>query len=113
MRPLLHVFGHVHAGRTDFIGWLSSGRERVIWDRAQSALQKGLDRKSSGLVFDLCNLGLWWDLASMVGWSCYAVFWERIWGGEEAVRSSTLMINAAAMYEGTGTLGNAVQVVDI
>lgn len=113
MKPLLHVFGHVHAGRTDFEGRLRHGRERVIWDRAQRALQSGLDRKARGLLLDLCNLGLWCDLGKLAGWACSAMLRERLWGREEDKSRSTLMINAALMYEGTGRMGNKVQVVEI
>lgn len=113
VKPLLHVFGHVHAGRTDFEGRLRSGRERVIWDRARDALKSGLDRKARGLLWDLGDLGLWWDLGRLTGWACYAVLWEIHWGGKRPMKRSTLMVNAAAMYEGTGRLGNEVQVVEI
>jgi predicted phosphodiesterase len=104
VKPLLHAFGHVHAGRTDFEGRLRNGRERVIWDQAQKALQSGLDRKARGLLLDWCNLGLWWDLARLAGWGCCAVLQERLWGGGEESEKSTLMVNAALMYEGTGRM---------
>lgn len=107
------MFGHVHAGRTDFEGRLCSGRERIIWDRAQTALQSGLDRKARGLLLDLFNLGLLFDLGRLAGRACHAVLQERIWGGAETPRGSTLMVNAALMYEGTGKMGNEVQMIDI
>jgi hypothetical protein len=108
---LLHVFGHVHAGRTDFEGRLRNGRERVIWDRVQAALQSGLDREARGLS-DLCDLGMWWDLGKVVVYGCQSVLQERVWG-DNVVAGSTLMVNAALMFEGSGRLGNKVQVVDI
>lgn len=113
MKPLLHVFGHVHAGRTDFEGRLHRGRERVIWDRAQTALQSGLNRRARGLLLDLFNHGLWWDLGRPVGWACWAVLRERIWDGGETLQGGTLMVNAALMYEGMGRMGNEVQVIEI
>lgn len=113
VKPLLHVFGHVHAGRTDFEGRLRHGRERVIWDRPQRVLQSGLDRKARGLLLDLCNVGLWWDLGRLAGWGCYAVLQGRLRGDREEAEKSTLMVNAALMYEGTGRMGNTVQVIDI
>lgn len=113
MKPLLHVFGHVHAERTNFEGWLHGGRERVIWDRSQTILEKGLGRKAHGFSLDLCNVGLWLDLGRLVGWGCYVILRERLWGGGEAVRRSTLMVNAALMYEGTGKMGNEIQLIDI
>jgi predicted MPP superfamily phosphohydrolase len=111
VKPLLHVFGHVHAGRTDFEGRLRNGRERVIWDRVQAALQSGLDREPRGLS-DLCDLGMWWDLGKVVVYGCQSVLQERVWG-DNVVAGSTLMVNAALMFEGSGRLGNKVQVVDI
>jgi hypothetical protein len=41
------------------------------------------------------------------------VLQEKLWGGREESEKSTLMVNAALMYEGTGRIGNKVQVIDI
>lgn len=112
VKPLLHVFGHVHAGRSDFEGWVKGGRERVVWDSGEEVLRRGLERKARGLVLDVLNLGLWWDLGRVVVLGVQAVVWERVWGGR-GVEASTVMVNAAMMYEGSGRLGNGVQVVDI
>jgi hypothetical protein len=49
----------------------------------------------------------------MVAWACYGLLRERLWGEGDSVRRSTLMVNAALMYEGTGKMGNKVQVIDI
>jgi hypothetical protein len=38
--------------------------------------------------------------------------WERVWGGR-LLEGQTVMVNAALMFEGSGVLGNEVQVVDI
>lgn len=113
VKPQLHVFGHVHSARSDFEGRTRDGRERVIWDRAQSALQNGLERKARGLVLDLCNLCLWWSLGQVILHGARAVVCEWIWGGGDSVRSSTLMVNAACMFEGSGRLGNQTQIVNI
>jgi len=112
VKPLLHVFGHVHAGRSDFEGWMKNGRERVIWDAGQAALQSGLARRARGFVWDLWNLCLWWDLGRVVFYGVKAVLWERVWGGR-MLEYQTVMVNAAMMFEGSGRLGNGVQVVDI
>jgi len=112
VKPLLHVFGHVHAGRSDFEGWAKGGRERVIWDAGQEALQSGLARRARGLVWDMWNLLLWWDLGRVVFYGVKAVLWERVWGGK-MLDYQTVMVNAAMMFEGSGRLGNEVQVVDI
>lgn len=113
VKPKLHVFGHVHSGRSDFEGRLRGGRERVIWDRAQSTLQDGLNRRARGLLLDPCNLYLWWDLGLVVLYGSRALVCEWIWGGGERVRGSTLMVNAACMVEGSGRLGNQIQIIDI
>lgn len=112
VKPLLHVFGHVHAGRSDFEGWVKGGRERVMWDGGEAIARKGLGRQARGLLLDVLNLGLWWDLGRVVALGVQAVVWERVWGGR-GLEASTVMINAAMMYEGSGRLGNGVQVVDI
>lgn len=112
VKPLLHVFGHVHAGRSDFEGWVKRGRERVIWDAGQEALQSGLSRRARGFVWDVWNLCLWWDLGRVVFYGVRAVLWERVWGGR-MLEYQTVMVNAAMMYEGSGRLGNEVQVVEI
>jgi predicted MPP superfamily phosphohydrolase len=112
VKPLLHVFGHVHAGRSDFEGWLKSGRERVVWDAGQDALISGLSRRARGCLWDFWNLCLWWDFGRVVFYGLKAVLWERVWGGR-LLEGQTLMVNAAMMFEGSGVLGNAVQVVDI
>lgn len=113
VKPLLHVFGHVHAARSDFEGrWATGGRERVVWAEGQRALEKGLRRQARGVVFDFFNLALWWDLGCVVYYGVGAVLWERVWGGASG-EASTLMVNAAMMYEGSGRLGNAAHVVDV
>ena len=111
-KPLLHVFGHVHAGRSDFEGWLMGGRTRVVWDKGAKARRRGLGRRARGLVWDLCNLGLWMDLGLVVFYGVKAVVWERVWGGRLG-GENTVFVNAAMMFEGSGRLGNGVQVVDI
>jgi len=112
VKPLLHVFGHIHAGRSDFEGWVKGGRERIIWDAGQEALQSGLARRARGFVWDFCNVCLWWDLGRVLFYGVRAVLWERVWGGR-MLEYQTIMVNAAMMYEGSGKLGNGVQVVDI
>lgn len=112
VRPAIHVFGHVHAGRSDFEGWLNGGRERVVWDEGERVLRRGLERKARGLPWDLMDFYLWWDVGRVLWCGVGAVLWERVWGGARGEASTTL-VNAALMWEGSGRLGNAVQVVDI
>lgn len=111
-KPLLHVFGHIHAGRSDFEGWLQGGRTRIVWDAAENARCRGLARRARGIVWDVMNLGLWWDLGLVVFYGVKAVVWERVWGGRLG-GASTIFVNAAMMYEGSGRLGNGVQVFDV
>jgi hypothetical protein len=55
---------------------------------------------------------MWWDLGRVVVYGCQSALQERVWG-ESVATGSTLMVNAALMFEGSGRLGNKVQVVDI
>lgn len=112
IKPSLHVFGHIHAGRSDFEGWLCGGRTRVVWDSGEKARRRGLGRRARGFVWDLMNLGLWGDLGLVVFYGVRAVVWERVWGGRLG-GESTVFVNAAMMFEGTGRLGNGVQVIDV
>lgn len=112
VKPLLHVFGHVHAGRSDFEGWVKGGKERVIWDAGQEALQSALSRRARGLVWDLCNLCLWWDLGRVAFYGVRAVLWEKVWGGQ-MLEYQTIMVNAAMMFEDSGRLENEAHVVDV
>lgn len=88
------------------------GRTRVVWDKGAKARRRGLGRRARGFVWDLCNLGLWSDLGLVVFYGVKAVVWERVWGGRLG-GENTVFVNAAMMFEGSGRLGNGVQVVDI
>jgi hypothetical protein len=101
VKPKLHVFGHVHAG---------AGRETVWWDDAQLAYEAASASRSSGFLAQVFDVWLWVDAVKVVVYGLSGVVWDRIWGGEQ---KRTVMINAALMYNNTGVLGNAVQVVDI
>lgn len=112
VKPLVHVFGHVHAARSDFEGRVTGARERVVWGEGQQALEDGLARRARGFIWDVLNLGLWWDLGRVVYYGVGAVLWERVWGGASG-EASTVMVNAAMMWEGSGRLGNEAQVVEV
>ena len=84
----------------------------MVWDKGAMARRRGLGRRARGFVWDLCNLGLWMDLGLVVYYGVKAVVWERVWGGRLG-GESTVFVNAAMMFEGSGRLGNGVQVVDV
>ena len=110
VQPTLHVFGHVHAGKTDFIGWLKGGRDLVRWDERQKCLERAVNRPD-GFVRGLLDPRSWLDVVRLLFYGTTGLLWTRVWGGERA--QSTIMINAALMYNCAGRLGNPPQVVEI
>ncbi|TKA63928.1 hypothetical protein B0A55_10306 [Friedmanniomyces simplex] len=110
IRPAVHVFGHVHAGKSDMLGWLKGGREVVRWDEGQKCLERALARQD-GLVKGLLDPRAWVDVVMMLGHGAMGVLWDRVWGGGQS--RATLMVNASLMYNNTGELRNTPQVVDI
>lgn len=111
MQPRLHVFGHIHAGRTDTMGWLKGEREVVRWDEGQRCLERAMTR-ADGLIVGLIDPRGWADVVKVVAYGALAVLWDRVWGGASE-RGGTLMMNTALMFENTGKLGNEPQVVDL
>ncbi|KAF4307173.1 Metallo-dependent phosphatase [Botryosphaeria dothidea] len=101
IRPLLHVFGHVHVGAGKEVNW---------WDDGQRAYERALARPVTGLTRGLLSIPTWVDLALVLFWGVRGVIWDRIWGGE--VRG-TVLVNAGLMVGNSGRLGNRVQVVEI
>lgn len=100
VRPRLHVFGHVHAGR---------GREVVRWDEAQQSYESGCSR-ADGLIRSTFNPALWIDVIKVAWFGVSSLLWENVWGG--AARASWL-VNSSVMYINTGRLDNPAQVVEI
>ena len=100
VQPILHVFGHVHAGR---------GREVAHWDEAQRVYERGCTRRDGFLTSSL-NVFLWFDVVMMACHGLSSLVWKTVWGGEE--RASWL-VNASLTYSNTGRLDNVPQVVDI
>ncbi|KAI5238318.1 Metallo-dependent phosphatase [Aureobasidium subglaciale] len=100
VKPRLHIFGHVHAGR---------GKEVLYWDDAQKAFEDGCSRPD-GLVWSMVDFWLWIDVVKTLWHGVSSVIWDRVWGGEAR---STRLINASVMYINTGQLKNAPQVVEI
>ncbi|KXL47107.1 hypothetical protein M433DRAFT_173387 [Acidomyces richmondensis BFW] len=107
VKPQIHVFGHVHAGRSDFFGWLNGGREIVKWDEAETSLERALNRKD-GLVRGIIDPRSWMDMARVAIYGILGIIWEQVWVG---TTPTTVMVNASLMYNNTGQLGNRPQVV--
>jgi len=70
--PLLHVFGHIHAGY---------GRRNVIWDKFESAYEKAVGKDAS-----------WFDF-----WKMLFCVIPRMRSQTEGARKGTIMVNAAAI----------------
>ncbi|SMQ48989.1 unnamed protein product [Zymoseptoria tritici ST99CH_3D7] len=113
-KPLLHVFGHIHAGRSDVLGILRGGQEDVRWDESERALAAVLGRESNervwGLVSSWKNVVDCYHLLIFVVSGIVALLQHRVLGHEVP---STRMVNAALTYCNTGKLGNKPQVVEL
>ncbi|OJD12722.1 hypothetical protein ACJ73_09307 [Blastomyces percursus] len=121
IRPLLHVFGHVHVGR---------GVERAYYDRAQDAWEAlcgaraengALWERGSGVWRFAAGGGWWRDLCGLDGvWSMTGrVVWEgvkavvvgRLWDGMGLGREGW-MVNAACL-DGSGKVLRGATVIEI
>ncbi|KAK5715080.1 hypothetical protein LTR15_010496 [Elasticomyces elasticus] len=80
VKPKLHIFGHVHAGRSDTLGWLKGGKEVVRWDQGERSLDRLLSRPD-GLVTALLDAWAWIEAVKVVGYGIAGVLWERVWRG--------------------------------
>ncbi|KAF2863879.1 calcineurin-like phosphoesterase [Piedraia hortae CBS 480.64] len=105
--PKVHVFGHIHSGRTEWIGWLRRGRETVKWDKGEKMVERALSRPD-GLVRGLIHPRSWLDLARVAVYGLLGIIWEQLWGGK--VRE-TIMVNAALMYDDSGKSEHTAQIV--
>lgn len=105
--PRLHVFGHIHAGKTDMIGWLNGGRQVVKWDEAQKRVERALGG-SNGLIRELLDPRSWIAVVKVIVYGALGIVWERVWVGDTP---ETVMVNASLMYNNTGKLRNMPQVV--
>jgi hypothetical protein len=107
VKPVLHVFGHVHWG---------AGLEVAHWDGQQDAFEKGMGCLSQPLEDKFGTLGalldwrLWIELARVVFYGLVGVAID--YGGNRDGKA-TIMLNAALMKGHTGRLGNTIKVVDI
>ncbi|MCJ1472693.1 hypothetical protein MMC13_001342 [Lambiella insularis] len=102
VRPRVHIFGHVHAGR---------GQERVFWDEGQRAYERLCARRESWVLWGgSLGLGWWLDVVRLLVYGMLGVLWTRVWGAEE---EGTVMVNAALIDWRNGKIGYEAQVVDI
>ena len=101
VRPILHVFGHVHSGY---------GRESAFWDETQQIYERICARKNAGVMADVLDLLAWVDVGRLAVSGVKGVLWSRIWGGGS---TGTLLVNASLSYRSTGELRNPPQVVEI
>lgn len=100
VKPRLHVFGHVHAGR---------GKDVMHWDDAQKAFEHGCSR-ADGLIRSTLDIWLWIDVVKVAWHGISSVIWDRVWGGEG---KGSWLVNASVMYINTGKLKNLPQVVEL
>ena len=110
VQPALHIFGHVHAGKTDFVGRLKGGKEIARWDDSQRRLENALSRPD-GFFRGLIDPRSWLDVVRVCFYGISGILWERLMGGEGP--QPTTMVLASLMYNSTGVLENPAQVVDI
>lgn len=101
VRPILHVFGHVHAGH---------GRETAHWDETQELYERIVSRQEYGPLMEICNTAVWWDVLMLLQYGLQGILLIRMGSG---TNTGTELVNAALSYRSTGRLGNPPQVVDI
>lgn len=100
VKPLLHVFGHIHWGAGQAVCW---------WDECENAYARGMQR-TSGWTRGLLDWKLWREGVRVVVYGIRGLLWDKVWGGQ---RMNTRLVNAAQMHGNTGKLRKRVEVVDI
>lgn len=110
VQPAVHVFGHVHAGKSDLLGALRGGREVVRWDGRQARVERALGR-AEGWWAEVLSWRAWADVVRVCLEGVAGAVWTRVWGGSAA--GSTVTVLASLMYCDSGELRNAAQVVEI
>ncbi|KAF7187815.1 putative rhamnogalacturonate lyase C [Pseudocercospora fuligena] len=115
VKPAVHIFGHVHAARSDIFGRLCGGQEIVRWDLAERHLEGVLSTASPdgllSLILSLANPVTWYHLCGFWFYSLRALVLERLFWTEPP--PATRMVNAALMRCDEGWLGNEPQVIHI
>ncbi|KAK2753297.1 hypothetical protein FQN55_003426 [Onygenales sp. PD_40] len=120
IRPILHVFGHVHANR---------GMERAYYDPAQRAWESLCSRREEGgplwerggkgvlwwafvrgaWLRDALNPAVWMDGATVLWYAAKTVVWTRVWGGDgTGLGKEGWLVNAACMGEDGKLRGGTV-----
>ncbi|CAK3825960.1 related to adult brain 239 [Lecanosticta acicola] len=108
VKPAVHVFGHIHAGKSDCIGQLRGGQELVHWDSTERHFE-GAARQTAR--FDLSRrIAAFYHLGMLFLCGVTVLIQDRVFGMDT---STTRLVNAAMVYCNTGKLGNEPQVVHI
>lgn len=110
VQPALHVFGHIHSGKTEFVGWLKGGQEVARWDERQVCFEQALAR-SDGFFRGVLDPRSWLDVFKVLYYGWTGILWDRVWVGQPA--QLTQMVLASLMYDNTGRLDNPPQIVDL
>lgn len=112
VKPRLHVFGHVHAGRSDALSRMRDGQEHVRWDGSEKLFAKIMGEESSNwAILRFLDFAGWITLAYFVlVLGPLSILSEIVLDREVP---STRLVNAALMYRNTGKLLNKPQVVHI
>lgn len=108
VKPLLHVFGHIHAGKSDLLGVLRGGQEVVRWDDNERHLEGAL---RSGAPDGVLNGPVRLYHLGMLALSGMLVLVREHLFDQHA--PSTRMVNAAMVYCNTGRIRNPAQVVHL
>lgn len=106
VKPLMHVFGHIHAGKSDWVNLVRGGQEVVRWDDAERIFAKLMRREGSGLGSERT----WPLLLKLIVAYVWSLFADLVFAKKT---TSTRMVNAGIVYCNTGKLGNEAQVVHI
>ena len=110
VQPSLHVFGHVHSGKTEFVASLTGGKQLARWDDSQKTLENALARPD-GFFRGILDPRSWLDVASVCFYGASGILWERFMGGDNP--QPTTMVLATLVYDNTGKIGHPAQVVDV
>ncbi|KAI9788008.1 MAG: hypothetical protein M1816_007312 [Peltula sp. TS41687] len=103
VRPILHVFGHVHAGY---------GRSAAFWDETQRVYERVCARGNGGVRADVLDWTAWRELGRLLVAGAKGVLWSRVWGGG-GLGTGTVLVNASLSYRSSGQLRNRPIVVEI
>ncbi|KAK4493982.1 hypothetical protein PRZ48_015168 [Zasmidium cellare] len=108
VKPLVHAFGHIHAGKSDLLGVLRGGQEVFRWDDSEKHFQAAIRSGAPDGVLDV-PVRLY-NLAMLVLSGFLDLVRDYLFDQDVA---STRMVNAAMVYCNTGRIGNTAQVVHI